>query len=75
MTVAQLITDVSLAGRAPMPVAAPPVGSAKASRLRLMRLRESLLQSGSVDIDAVAGAIVRRAEFTGDLRRALADAR
>jgi hypothetical protein len=72
MTVAQLITEVALDGRAPMPVDSPPVGPARARRLRLMRLRQSLLES-DVDVDAVAGAIARRAMFAGDLRRRLTD--
>ena len=72
MTVAQLITQVALDGRAPMPVDSPPVGPARARRLRLMRLRQSLLES-DVDVDAVAGAIARRAMFAGDLRRRLTD--
>ena len=72
MTVAQLITEVALDGRSPMPVDSPPVGRARARRLRLMRLRQSLLES-DVDVDAVAGAIARRAMFAGDLRRRLTD--
>ena len=72
MTVAQLITEVALNGRAPMPVDSPPVGPARARRLRIMRLRQSLLES-DVDVDAVAGAIARRAMFAGDLRRRLTD--
>jgi hypothetical protein len=72
MTVAQLITEVALNGRAPMPVDSPPVGPARARRLRIMRLRQSLLES-DVDVDAVAGAIARRAMFAGDLRRQLTD--
>ena len=72
MTVAQLITEVALDGRAPMPVDSPPVGPARARQLRLMRLRQSLLES-DVDVDAVAGAIARRAMFAGDLRRRLTD--
>jgi hypothetical protein len=74
MTVAQLITEVALDGRSPMPVDSPPVGRARARRLRLMRLRQSLLESGGgIDVDAVAGAIARRAMFAGDLRRRLTD--
>ena len=72
MTVAQLITEVALDGRSPMPVDSPPVGRARARQLRLMRLRQSLLES-DVDVDAVAGAIARRAMFAGDLRRRLTD--
>jgi hypothetical protein len=72
MTMAQLISEVALDGRAPMPVDSPPVGPARARRLRLMRLRHSLLES-DVDVDAVAGAIARRATFAGDLRRRLTD--
>jgi hypothetical protein len=72
MTMAQLISEVALDGRAPMPVDSPPVGPARARRLRLMRLRQSLLES-DVDVDAVAGAIARRAMFAGDLRRRLTD--
>jgi hypothetical protein len=72
MTMAQLISEVALDGRAPMPVDSPPVGPARARRLRLMRLRQSLLES-DVDVDAVAGAIARRATFAGDLRRRLTD--
>ena len=72
MTVAQLITEVALDGRSPMPVDSPPVGRARARRLRIMRLRQSLLES-DVDVDAVAGAIARRAMFAGDLRRRLTD--
>jgi hypothetical protein len=72
MTVAQLISEVALDGRAPMPVDSPPVGPPRARRLRLMRLRQSLLES-DVDVDAVAGAIARRAMFAGDLRRQLTD--
>jgi hypothetical protein len=72
MTVAQLITEIALDGRAPMPVDSPPVGPARARRLRIMRLRQSLLES-DVDVDAVAGAIARRAMFAGDLRRRLTD--
>ena len=74
MTVAQLITKVSLEGRAPMPVDSPPVGPARARPLRLMRLRQSLLVSGGdVDVDAVAGTIARRAMFAGELRQQLTD--
>ena len=72
MTVAQLLSDVALDGRAPMPVDSPPVGPARARRLRLMRLRQSLLES-DVDVDAVAGAIARRAIFAGELRRRMTD--
>ena len=72
MTVAQLLSEVALDGRAPMPVDSPPVGPVRARRLRLMRLRQSLLES-DVDVDAVAGAIARRAMFAGDLRRRLTD--
>jgi hypothetical protein len=72
MTVAQLITEIALDGRAPMPVDSPPVGPARARRLRIMRLRQSLLES-DLDVDAVAGAIARRAMFAGDLRRRLTD--
>ena len=72
MTVAQLLSEVALDGRAPMPVDSPPVGPARARRLRIMRLRQSLLES-DVDVDAVAGAIARRAMFAGDLRRRLTD--
>jgi hypothetical protein len=72
MTVAHLLSDVALEGRAPMPVDTPPVGPARARRLRLMRLRQSLLES-EVDVDAVAGAIARRAMFAGELRRQLTD--
>ena len=74
MTVAQLLSDVAHNGRAPMPVDAPPVGAARARRLRLMRLRQSLLEPGyEVDVDAVATAITRRVVFTGELSRRLAD--
>ena len=74
MTVAQLLSEVALEGRAPMSVDSPPVGPARARRLRLMRLRQSLLVSGGdVDVDAVAGAIALRAMFAGDLRRRLTD--
>ena len=74
MTVAQLLSEVALDGRAPMSVDSPPVGRARARRLRLMRLRQSLLESGGgIDVDAVAGAIARRAMFAGDLRRRLTD--
>jgi hypothetical protein len=39
-----------------------------------MRLRQSLLESGGdVDVDAVAGAIARRAMFAGELRQQLTD--
>ena len=55
-----------------MSVDSPPVGPARARQLRLMRLRQSLLES-DVDVDAVAGAIARRAMFAGDLRRRLTD--
>jgi hypothetical protein len=72
MMVAQLLSDVALEGRAPMPVDTPPVGPARARQLRLMRLRQSLLES-EVDVDAVAGAIARRAMFAGELRRKLTD--
>jgi hypothetical protein len=72
MTAAQLISEVALDGRAPMPVDSPPVGPARARQLRLMRLRQSLLDS-DVDVDAVAGAIARRAMFAGDLRRRLTE--
>jgi hypothetical protein len=72
MTVAQLLSEVALEGRAPMSVDSPPVGPARARQLRLMRLRQSLLES-DVDVDAVAGAIARRAMFAGDLRRRLTD--
>jgi hypothetical protein len=70
MTVAQLISDMALEGRAPMPVDAPPVGPARARRLRLLRLRETLTD---VDVDAVAEAIARRAVFASELRRQLAE--
>jgi methylaspartate ammonia-lyase len=74
MTVAQLISDVAVEGRAPMPIDAPPVGSVHARRRRLAALRESLAQAGPlVDIDAVAQAITRRAMFDGELRRQLAE--
>ena len=74
MTTAQLISDVALDGRAPMPVNSPPVGPARARQLRLMRLRQSLIESGAhVDVDAVAGAIARRAIFAGELRRRMTD--
>jgi hypothetical protein len=74
MTVAQLLSEVALDGRAPMPVDTPPVGPARARRLRLMRLRQSLIEPGAqVDVDAVAGAIARRAVFAGELRRQLTD--
>ena len=74
MTVAQLITDIAVEGRAPMPIDAPPVGPARARRLRLLRLRERLLETGPpMDMDAVAQAIARRAIFTGDLCRRLAE--
>jgi hypothetical protein len=74
MTVAQLLSQVALDGRAPMPVESPPVGHARARRLRLMRLRQSLIEPGAhVDVDAVATAITRRAVFAGDLRRRLTD--
>ena len=72
MTVAHLLSEVALEGRAPMSVDSPPVGPARARQLRLMRLRQSLLES-DVDVDAVAGAIARRAVFAGDLRRRLTD--
>jgi hypothetical protein len=72
MTVAQLLSDVARDGRAPMPVALPPVGPARARRLRIMRLRQSLLAS-ELDVDAVAGAITRRAMFAGELRQRLTD--
>ena len=72
MTVAQLITEVALDGRSPMPVDSPPVGRARARRLRIMRLRQSLLES-DVDVDAVAGAIARRAMFADELRQQLTD--
>ena len=70
MTVAQLLSDVALDGRAPMPMDAPPVGPARARRLRIMRLRQSLIE---VDVDVVAGAIARRALFAGELRQQLTD--
>jgi hypothetical protein len=74
MTTAQLISDVALDGRAPMPVNSPPVGPARARQLRLMRLRQSLIEPGAhVDVDAVAGAIARRAIFAGELRRRMTD--
>jgi hypothetical protein len=75
MTVAQLLSEMALDGRAPMPLNAPPVGPA-ARRMRMMRLRQELLEPGSqVDVDAVAGAIARRILFTSELRRRLADDR
>jgi hypothetical protein len=74
MTVPQLLVKVALDGHAPMPVDSPPVGPARARPLRLMRLRESLLEPGApVEADAVAGAIARRAMFAGELRRQLTD--
>jgi hypothetical protein len=74
MTVAQLLSDVALDGRAPMPMQVPPVSSAGARRLRLARLREQVARSGyEVDVDAAATAIARRALFTGELSRRLAD--
>ena len=74
MTLAQLLTEVALDGRAPMPVDTPPVGPARARKLRLMRLRQALIEPGAaVDVDAVAGAIARRAIFAGELRRRLID--
>jgi hypothetical protein len=74
MTTAQLISDVALDGRAPMPVNSPPVGPARARQLRLMRLRQSLIEPGAhVAVDAVAGAIARRAIFAGELRRRMTD--
>jgi hypothetical protein len=58
---------------APMPVDAPPVGPAKARQLRLLQLREQLRRPGAqVDVDAVATAIARRAQFTRDLAAQLA---
>jgi hypothetical protein len=58
---------------APMPVDAPPVGPAKARRLRLHQLREQLRRpEAQVDVDAVATAIVRRAQFTRELAAELA---
>jgi len=57
-----------------MPLDAPPVNAARARRLRLERLRELVQQPGyEVDVDAVATAIARRAMFTGELSRRLAD--
>ena len=56
-----------------MPVSTPPVGPARARRMRLMALRESLANAElRVDVDAVAEAITRRAVFNGELRRHLA---
>lgn len=72
MTVAQIISDIAIEGRAPMPLDSPPVGPARARRLRIMRLRQSLLEPGAhVDVDAVAEAITRRATFAGELRQRL----
>ena len=66
-----LDTDPALR-RAPMPLNAPPVGPARARRLRLQQLREQLLgPDGQVDVDAVAASIARRAEFTLELRTSL----
>jgi hypothetical protein len=57
-----------------MPVDSPPVNDARARRLRLTQLRELVAQPGyEVDVDAVATAIARRALFTGELSRRLAD--
>jgi hypothetical protein len=65
------ITDPSLRP-APMPVAVPPVGPARARWLRLFQLREQLLAGAcEVDVDAVAARIARRAEFTRDLSASL----
>jgi hypothetical protein len=56
-----------------MPVDPPPVGPAKARQLRLLQLREQLRGPGAeVDVDAVATAIVRRAQFTRELADRLA---
>ena len=58
--------------RAPMPLHAPPVGPARARRWRLAQLRERMLAGDPVDIDAVAGALVRRARFDRELAAGLA---
>jgi hypothetical protein len=58
---------------APMPVAVPPVGTARARWLRLFQLREQVLAGGcEIDVDAVAARIARRAEFNRDLAARLA---
>jgi hypothetical protein len=59
-----LLTGDPALRRAPMPVNAPPVGPARARRIRLLALREQLAGPLELDVDAVAGAIARRAEFT-----------
>ncbi len=73
MTTAELLSGLANGGRAPMPLDAPPVGSA-ARRMRIMRLRQELEAGHGVDVDAVAGALSRRAAFTADLSRRLAGA-
>ena len=67
-----LDTDPALR-RAPMPMNLPPVGPARAGRIRLLALREQLLgPDGRVDVDAVAERIAGRAEFTRRLTARLA---
>lgn len=67
-----LATDPSQR-RAPMPLDAPPVGPARARRIRLLQLRERLGgPDAAVDVDAVAASIARRAEFTRALAVRLA---
>ena len=74
MTVAQRITESRSKVARRCRVDSPPVGPARARRLRLMRLRQSLLVSGGdIDVDAVAGAIARRAMFAGELRQQLTE--
>jgi hypothetical protein len=68
MRSAHLLSEPPAVHLAPMPVDAPPVGQARARRLRLLQLREQSLRSGAnVDVDAVASAIVRRLEFTAQV--------
>jgi len=74
MTTSSHLLSARRHDRAPMPVDAPPVGRARARRLRLVQLRESALRTdAAVDVDAVADAIARRATFTRDLAARLAE--
>lgn len=74
MLASQTLSDRATQGRAPMPVDAPPVGPARARRLRLLQLRESTLGCEShVDADAIASVIARRALFTQRLAARLTD--
>jgi hypothetical protein len=67
---AQQLSEEVTPYQRPMPLTAPPVGPARARRLRLLQLREALAEP--VDVDAVATAIVRRAQFTHELAGHLA---